>query len=107
MSKVCRCQTGVVFSGPVGCSGVDPVCRSRNLWSSSSHTADVSESCISVELLSKTEWEMSGAGERGVMHEAAKLAQEKVESSAAVKGVAGQSPSDLLRDRCEHRCAQM
>lgn len=30
------------------------------------------------------------------------MAQQRAEYSAAVKVLAGQSPSDLLRDRCEH-----
>lgn len=34
---------------------------------------------------------------------AAKLARRKAEYSAAVKVLTGQSPSDLLRDRCEHK----
>lgn len=33
---------------------------------------------------------------------AEKLARQKAEHSAAVQVLAGQSPSDLLRDRCEH-----
>lgn len=36
------------------------------------HTADLCESYILVELLLKTEWEMSGVGETGVMEEGSK-----------------------------------
>lgn len=43
-----------------------------NLWRNSSHTAELGKSYIVVELLPKTEWEMSGVGEMGVMEEGSK-----------------------------------
>lgn len=41
-------------------------------FSNNSHSADLPKSCILVELLLKTEWEMSGVGEMGVMEEGSK-----------------------------------
>lgn len=74
LSAWARCagaQTDAVFSGPAGWSGIEPVWRSMN-FSNNSHTADLPKSCILVELLLKTEWEMSGVGEMGVMEEGSK-----------------------------------
>lgn len=75
LSAWARCagaQTDAVFSGPADWSAIDPVWRSTNLWSNNSHTADLPKSCILVELLLKTGWEMSGVGEMGVMEEGSK-----------------------------------